>query len=72
MDDAISRVDPELHVVYKSKNACPEDGPDISVGLEFNDTPHALNSTLQAFPCGFGCPGKSERFDPGRSGIMFA
>jgi hypothetical protein len=72
MDDTISRVNPEFHVVNESKNGCLEDGSDISVGLEFNGAPNTLNSALQAFPCGFGCPGKSERFDPGGSGIIFA
>jgi hypothetical protein len=72
MDNAICRINPELHVVNESKNGCLEDGPDISVGLEFNGAPNALNSALQASPCGFGCPGKSERFDSGGSGIIFA
>jgi len=72
MDNTMSRVKPELHVVNESKNGCLEDGPDIAVGLEFNRAPNALNSTLQAFPCGSGWPGKSERFDPGGSGIIFA
>jgi hypothetical protein len=49
MDNTISRVNPELHVVNESKNGCLEDGPDISVGLEFNGAPNALNSALQAF-----------------------
>jgi hypothetical protein len=72
MDDTIYRVNPELHVVNESKNGCLEDGPDISFGLEFNGAPNALNSSLQAFPCGCGCPRKNERFDPGGSGIIFA
>jgi hypothetical protein len=72
MDNTMSRVNPELHVVNESKNGCLEDGPDISVGLEFNGAPNALNSTLQAFQCVGGCPGKSERFNPGRPGIIFA
>jgi hypothetical protein len=72
MDDMIYRVNPELHVVNESKNGCLEDGPDIFFGLEFNGTPNALDSELHAFPCGCGCPGKSERFDPGGSCIIFA
>jgi hypothetical protein len=72
MDNTISRVNPELHVVNESKNGCLEDGPDISVGLEFNGAPNSLNRALQAFPCSSGCPGKSERFDPGGSGSIFA
>ena len=72
MDDTISRVNPEIHVVNESKNGCLEYGPDISVGLQFNGATNALNSALQAFPCGSGCPAKSERFDPGGSGIFFA
>jgi hypothetical protein len=72
MDNTMSWVNPELHVVTESKNGCLEDGPDIFVGLEFNGAPNALNSALQAFQCGAGCPGKNERFDPGGSGIIFA
>ena len=72
MDDTISRVNPELHVVNESKNGCLEDGPDISVGLEFNGAPDTLNGALQAFQFGAGCPGKSEPFNPGRSSIIFA
>jgi hypothetical protein len=72
VDDTISRVNPELHVVNESKNGCLEDGPDISVGLKFNGAPNTLNSALQAFQWGAGCPGKSERFDPCGSGIIFA
>jgi hypothetical protein len=72
MDNTMSRVNPKLHVVNESKNGCLEYGPNISVGLEFNGAPNALNSALQAFLCGFGCPGKSERFDPCGYGIIFA
>ena len=72
MENTMSRVNPELHVVNESKNGCLEYGPDIAFGLEFNRAANALNSTLQAFPCSSGCPGKSERFDPGRLGIIFA
>ena len=72
MDNFIFHVHPELHVVNESKNGCLEDGPNISGGLEFNGAPNALNSALQAFLCGSGCSGKSERFDPGGSGIIFA
>jgi hypothetical protein len=72
MDDPMSRVNPKLHVVNESKNGCLEDGPDISVGLEFNGAPNTFNGALQAFPGGSGCPGNSERFDPVGSGIIFA
>jgi hypothetical protein len=72
VDYPISRVNPKLHVVNESKNSCLEDGPDISVGLEFNGAPDSFNGALQAFPCGSRCPGKTERFDPGGSGIIFA
>jgi hypothetical protein len=72
MDNTISMVNPELHVVNESKNGCLEDGPDISVGLEFNGAPNALNSPLQAYPCCFGCGCEGERFNPGGSGIIFA
>lgn len=72
MDNTMSRVNPELHIVNESKNGCLEYGPDIAFGLEFNRAANTLNSTLQAFLCGSGCPGKSERFDPGRPGIIFA
>jgi hypothetical protein len=72
MDNTMSRVKPELHVVNESKNGCLEDGPDISVGLNFNGAPNTFDSALQAFQCCAGWPGKRERFNPGRSGIIFA
>jgi hypothetical protein len=39
-----------FEAVIESKNGCLEDGPDISVGLEFNGDPNTLNRALQAFP----------------------
>jgi hypothetical protein len=72
MNDTIYRVNSEVHVVNESKNGCFEDGPDISVGLEFNGAPDILNRTLQAFPCGDGCPLKSSgsiRANPASSSL---